>query len=146
MELVGFFSVCLFSLEPFLKRNLQCNGHSPRHRLKLKETCLTPTWLYSVKRRHLIANDPFPVTINCHNQRSPLPSANPLARALRVPSGRIVDILNGKRAMRAETALRLGCYFGNDARFWINLQAQYELALARRDVGARVMREVETAA
>jgi addiction module HigA family antidote len=73
-------------------------------------------------------------------------SANALARALRVPSGRIVDILNGKRSISAETALRLGRYFGNDAQFWINLQAQYELAVAMRDVGARVMREVETAA
>jgi len=73
-------------------------------------------------------------------------SANALARALRVSSGRIVDILNGKRAVSAETALRLGRYFGNDARFWVNLQAQYELAVARRDVGARVMREVETSA
>jgi len=62
-------------------------------------------------------------------------SANALARALRVPSGRIVDILNGKRAISAETALRLGRYFGNDPRFWINLQGQYALA-----------REVETAA
>jgi addiction module HigA family antidote len=58
-------------------------------------------------------------------------SANALARALRVPSGRIVDILNGKRAISAETALRLGRYFGNDPRFWINLQAQFELTLAR---------------
>ena len=73
-------------------------------------------------------------------------SANALARSLRVPSGRIVDILNGKRSISAETALRLGRYFGNDARFWINLQAQYDLAVARRDVGARVMREVEKAA
>ena len=73
-------------------------------------------------------------------------SANALARALRVPSGRIVDILNGKRAISAETALRLGRYFGNDPRFWINLQAQYELALAMREVGASVAREVETAA
>ena len=73
-------------------------------------------------------------------------SANALARALRVPSGRIVDILNGKRAISAETALRLGRYFGNDAQFWVNLRAQFELAVARRDVGARVKREVEKAA
>src|ERR1700716_2805475 len=59
-------------------------------------------------------------------------SANALARALRVPSGRIVDILNGKRAISAETALRLGRYFGNDAQFWINLQAQYELVVDLR--------------
>ena len=73
-------------------------------------------------------------------------SANALARALRVPSGRIVDILNGKRAISAETALRLGRYFGNDPQFWINLQAQYDLALATREVGARVRREVQQAA
>jgi addiction module HigA family antidote len=73
-------------------------------------------------------------------------SANALARALRVPSGRIVEILNGKRSISAETALRLGRYFGNDPQFWINLQAHYELAVATRDVGARVKREVDTAA
>ena len=73
-------------------------------------------------------------------------SANALARALRVSSGRIVDILNAKRAISAETALRLGRYFGNDPQFWINLQAQYELAIATRDLGERVKREVEKAA
>lgn len=52
----------------------------------------------------------------------------------------------GKRPISAETALRLGRYFGNDARFWISLQAQYDLAGAMRDVGARVAREVEEAA
>ena len=73
-------------------------------------------------------------------------SANALARALRVPSGRIVDIVNRKRAISAETALRLGRYFGNDALFWMNLQSQYDLAVAMRDVGRRVAREVERAA
>jgi addiction module HigA family antidote len=73
-------------------------------------------------------------------------SANALTRALRVPSGRIVDILNGKRSVTAETVLRLGRYFGNDPQFWVNLQAQYDLAVAVRDVGARVAREVHTAA
>jgi addiction module HigA family antidote len=72
-------------------------------------------------------------------------SANALARALRVPSGRIVDILNAKRSISAETALRLGRYFGNDPQFWVNLQAQYDLAVAMRDVCAIVAREVETA-
>jgi antitoxin HigA-1 len=73
-------------------------------------------------------------------------SANALARALRVPSGRIVEILNGKRGISAETALRLGRYFGNDAQFWVNLQAQYDLALAIRDVGKKVESEVQAAA
>ena len=73
-------------------------------------------------------------------------SANALARALRVPSGRIVDILNGKRSITAETALRLGRYFGNGPQLWMNLQAHYDLAVAIRNVGALVAREVETAA
>ena len=73
-------------------------------------------------------------------------SANALARALRVSSGRIVDILNAKRSISAESALRLGRYFGNDPLFWINLQAQYDLAVAERDVGKRIAREVEEAA
>lgn len=72
-------------------------------------------------------------------------SANALARALRVPSGRIVDILNGKRSISAETALRLGRYFRNDPQFWINLQSQYDLAVAMREVGSRIAREVEAA-
>ena len=56
-------------------------------------------------------------------------SANALALALRTPSGRITDILNGKRGISPETALRLGRYFGNGARFWLNLQMAYELAV-----------------
>jgi len=68
-----------------------------------------------------------------------------LAKAIAVPQIRISEIVNGKRAISAETALRLGRYFGNDAQFWVNLQAQYELAVATRDVGARVKREVEKA-
>ena len=55
-------------------------------------------------------------------------SANALALALRTPSGRITDILNGKRGISPETAMRLGRYFGNSARFWLNLQMAYELA------------------
>ncbi len=69
-------------------------------------------------------------------------SASALARALRVPSGRIVDILNGKRAISAETALRLGRFFGSDAQFWISLQAQYDLAIAEREVGKQIKAEV----
>src|SRR5206468_9754760 len=72
-------------------------------------------------------------------------SASALARALRVPSGRVVDILNGKRSISAETALRLGRYFGNDPQFWMNLRAQYELAVAERELGRRVAKEVDVA-
>jgi len=72
-------------------------------------------------------------------------SANALALKLRVPANRITEIVNGERGVSAETALRLGRYFGTGARFWVNLQARYELALAERELGARIEREVEAA-
>lgn len=70
-------------------------------------------------------------------------SVNRLAISLRLPSGRITDIVSGKRGISPETALRLGRYFGKSARFWLNLQTAYELALAEREIGARVASEVE---
>ena len=73
-------------------------------------------------------------------------SANALALALRTPSGRVTDILNGKRGISPETAMRLGRYFGNSAQFWLNLQMAYELAVAERDLGARIAAEVTPAA
>ena len=73
-------------------------------------------------------------------------SANALALALRTPSGRITDILNGKRGVSPETALRLGRYFGNSARFWFNLQTAYELAVAEAELGERIAAEVIPAA
>ena len=72
-------------------------------------------------------------------------SANKLALALRVPSGRITSILNGKRGVSPETALRLACYFGNSPRFWVNLQSRFDLAVAERDLGARITAEVSVA-
>ena len=69
-------------------------------------------------------------------------SANRLAIDIGVPSGRITDILNGRRAITADTAVRLGRYFGNGARFWIDLQSQYEIALVERDRGAEIARQV----
>ena len=73
-------------------------------------------------------------------------SANKLALALRVPSGRITSILNGKRAITPETALRLARYFGNSAQFWMNLQTSYELQVAEQTIGERVTAEVDAAA
>ncbi len=73
-------------------------------------------------------------------------SASKLALALQVPSGRITSILNGKRAITPETALRLGRFFGNSAQFWLNLQAQYDLLIVERELGERIKAEVEHAA
>jgi addiction module HigA family antidote len=69
-------------------------------------------------------------------------SANALARALRVPPNRITGILRGERAITAETALRLGRYFGTSARFWLNLQSSFDLERAKDLHGERVAREV----
>ena len=65
-----------------------------------------------------------------------------LAKGIRVPLTRIAAILACKRAISADTALRLARYFGTDAQSWINLQAHYELETARRKTESRVRAEV----
>lgn len=72
-------------------------------------------------------------------------SANALALALRVSSSRITDILNGKRGVSPETAMRLVRYFGNSPRFWLNLQTTYELEVAEAELGERMVAEVAPA-
>ena len=70
-------------------------------------------------------------------------SANALAVALRVPATRIHGIVRERRAVTADTALRLARYFGTTPQFWMNLQADYDLARAEAQIGARVRREIE---
>lgn len=65
-------------------------------------------------------------------------SINGLARELLVPPGRISAIVNGKRAITADTALRLGKYFGVSPELWTGLQADYELRVARLEVGEEI--------
>ena len=72
-------------------------------------------------------------------------SANKLALSLRLPSGRITDILNGKRGVSPDTALRLARYFGNSARFWLDLQTAYELAIVEQEMGSRIAADVTPA-
>jgi addiction module HigA family antidote len=72
-------------------------------------------------------------------------SANALALKLRVPANRITDIVRGRRALTAETALRLGRYFGTGAKFWVDLQASHDLAIAERDLGAVIEKEIDPA-
>lgn len=72
-------------------------------------------------------------------------SANGLALDIGVPSGRVTDILNGRRSITADTAVRLGLYFGNGARFWIGLQSQYDIARVERERGAEIARRVRPA-
>ena len=72
-------------------------------------------------------------------------SANRLALDIGVPSGRITDILNERRSITADTAVRLGRYFGNSPQFWLDLQSQYDIAVVERDRGAEIARRVQPA-
>ena len=67
-----------------------------------------------------------------------------LARDIGVPANRISQIVNGKRAFSADTALRLGKYFGVSPEIWLDLQSEYELRLARRTTWKRVEPRVRT--
>jgi addiction module HigA family antidote len=66
-----------------------------------------------------------------------------LAKALSVPPRRINEIVHGKRAVSADTALRLARFFGTSDRFWLNLQVSYDLDVERDRLGARLSDEVE---
>lgn len=69
-----------------------------------------------------------------------------LAYGISVPPRRINEIVHGKRAVTADTALRLGRYFGTTALFWLNLQARYDLETERDRLGGRLKAEVEVLA
>ena len=69
-------------------------------------------------------------------------STNRVARDLRVPVTRIADIVNGRRGVSSDTALRLGRYFGTTPEFWMNLQSAYDLEVAERDSRASIERDV----
>lgn len=67
-------------------------------------------------------------------------SASALAREIDVPPNRITEILNGERAITADTAIRLGHWFGMSAEFWLNLQKLYELRTAENEIAELVKR------
>ena len=69
-------------------------------------------------------------------------SMNRVALDLRVPVTRIADIVNGRRSITADTALRLARYFKNTPSFWMNLQTRYDLEVAEDALAARVVRDV----
>lgn len=70
-------------------------------------------------------------------------SINALARALKVPVMRISDIVNEKRGITADTALRLARYFGSTPDLWLGLQVDYELDVAERAAGKRIAKDVQ---
>lgn len=73
-------------------------------------------------------------------------SINALARDIDVPPNRVSEIVNGKRAISADTALRLGKYFGVSPELWLDLQSDYDLRLMRRTVWKKIEPRVRTRA
>ena len=69
-------------------------------------------------------------------------SINRLSRDIAVPPGRVSAIVNSKRAITADTAIRLGRYFGTSPEVWMGLQADYELRIAQRTIGPEVEKRV----
>jgi addiction module HigA family antidote len=70
-------------------------------------------------------------------------SMNKMAIDLRVPVTRIADIVNGRRGITADTALRFARYFKNTPTFWMNLQTRYELEIAEDEIAEKVERDVQ---
>lgn len=89
-----------------------------------KSKLLAPVTPGEILKEELI--DPLGITVNS------------LALKLQVPANRILAIVNGKRAISPDTALRLGRYFGMSPKFWLNLQQNYDLEIARRQKRAEI--------
>ncbi len=70
-------------------------------------------------------------------------TANAVALALRIPANRLTEIINGRRSISADTALRLARYFGTSAQMWMNLQAKYDLEAAEDAMASRIDIEVQ---
>ncbi|MBU4274062.1 MAG: HigA family addiction module antidote protein [Planctomycetes bacterium] len=68
---------------------------------------------------------------------------NQLAKDINVPANRVSQIIHGKREITADTALRLGKYFGIEPEFWLNLQVRYNMKVAKNKVGKIIDREVK---
>ncbi|MDY6823717.1 MAG: HigA family addiction module antitoxin [Thermodesulfobacteriota bacterium] len=69
-------------------------------------------------------------------------SLNKLSRDIAVPPNRISEIVNGKRGISADTALRLERYFGVEAQFWLNLQSEYDLRIMKRKIGPDIEQRI----
>ena len=70
-------------------------------------------------------------------------SQSQLAKDINVPANRISQVIHGKREITADTALRLGKYFGIEPEFWLNLQVRYNMKIARSKVGKIIEKEVK---
>lgn len=72
-------------------------------------------------------------------------TANKLALELHIPANRLTEIIRGRRAITADTALRLGRYFKTSAEMWLGLQADYDLRKAKAEIGEQIVHEVRIA-
>src|SRR5580700_2445733 len=70
-------------------------------------------------------------------------SQNQLAKAIGISPNRIAEIVNNRRRISADTALRLGLYFGNSPEFWLNLQAHYDLKRARKNLTPSIAAKIK---
>ncbi len=70
-------------------------------------------------------------------------SANKFAEKLHVPTNRITEILNGRRSITTDTALRLSVFFGTSAEFWLKLQNAYDLKITKMKLGSKIKKEVQ---
>src|SRR3974377_2287935 len=70
-------------------------------------------------------------------------SQNQLAKAIGISPNRIAEIVNDRRRITADTALRLSLFFGNSAEFWMNLQSHYDLKLARRNLKPQDVKRIK---
>ena len=70
-------------------------------------------------------------------------SQNQLAKAIGISPNRIAEIVNNRRRISADTALRLGLYFGNSPEFWLNLQTHYDLKMARKKLPSREVTRIK---
>jgi len=71
-------------------------------------------------------------------------SQNQLAKAIGISPNRIAEIVNNRRRISADTALRLGLYFGNSPEFWLNLQTHYDLKLARKNLRPDAVKRIKS--
>ena len=70
-------------------------------------------------------------------------TANAVALALRIPANRLTEIINGKRSISADTAMRLGRYFGTSSQMWMNMQSHFDLEVAEAELAEKIDREVQ---
>jgi addiction module HigA family antidote len=71
-------------------------------------------------------------------------SQNALAKAIGISPNRVTEIVNNRRRITADTALRLGLYFGNSPEFWLNLQTQYDLKMARKNLKPSIVARIKS--